>query len=177
MSSFIPSTIQDKINALITQITNVYKAFIQHTKTFFVDSTGNTTISSNGDINLNSNSNSNSGNLNINSDNINISSNNDISITSNNNLTIGTVNSTSNNDLSIISSGPLIIGSDNNSINLINPTESSSNQLAILWGNNIPTMNTYSVGTLYICTNGNLYIYTNTDSLESPEWKQITISN
>ena len=58
MSSFIPSTIQDKINALITQITNVYKAFIQHTQTFFVDSNGNATISSNENINLNSNSNS-----------------------------------------------------------------------------------------------------------------------
>lgn len=175
MSSFIPSTIQDKINALITQITNVYKAFIQHTKTFFVDSTGNTTITSNGDINLNSNSNS--GYLNINLDNIQINSNNSVSITSDNNLSIGTANSTSNNDLSIVSNGLFFIGSDNNSINLINPIESSSNQLAILWGNNIPTIDTYSVGTLYICTNGNLYIYTNTDSLESPEWKQITISN
>lgn len=169
MSSFIPSNIQDKINALLTQITNVYKAFIQHTKTFFVDSTGNTTISSTGDINLNSNS----GNLNINSANININSNNDISFTSNNNLTIGTANSTSNNDLSIISSGPLIIGSVNNSINLINPTESSSNQLAILWGNDIPTMNTYSIGTLYICTNGNLYIYANTTQ---PQWKSVNLN-
>ena len=172
MSSFIPSTIQDKINALITQITNVYKAFIQHTKTFFIDSTGNTTITSNEDINLNSGS----GNLNINSDNINISSNNSVSITSNNNLSIGTANSTSNNDLSIVSSGSFFIGSDNNSINLINlqNDSQSTGQLAILWGNDIPTMDTYSIGTLYICTNGNLYIYTNT---ESPEWKQITISN
>ena len=56
MTSYIPSTIQDKINSLMTQITNVYKAFIQHTKTFFVDSTGNTSILSDGDINLNSNS-------------------------------------------------------------------------------------------------------------------------
>ena len=60
-----------------------------------------------------------------------------------------------------------------NLINLQNDSQSTG-QLAILWGNDIPTMDTYSIGTLYIRTNGNLYIYTNT---ESPEWKQITISN
>ncbi len=172
MSSFIPSTIQDTINSLITQITNVYKAFIQHTKTFFVDSNNNANINSNSDINLTSLS----GDINLISPQpaniINLNSLNAINLTTNSNLSIGTTNSTSNNDLSIFSTGQLYLGSNDNAINLYNPNENSTeNKLAILWGQTPPSTNTYSVGSLFISTSGNLYIYTNSG------WNPVMIQN
>jgi len=143
MTSYIPSTIQDKINSLMTQITNVYKAFIQLTQTFNVDSTSNATIKSNGDINLQPNS-----------GNITVDSTQNITVSTSNELTIGT---TFNNDMNIISGGNLSIGSSNNVINLLNSDE---HKLGFIWGYDIPEITNYSIGSVYIdYNNGDLYIY------------------
>ena len=55
-SSFVPSSVYDKINKLYTQIIGVYSAFIQHTKYFFINST-DAKIDVPGDIYLISNNN------------------------------------------------------------------------------------------------------------------------
>ena len=168
MTSYIPQTVQDSINSLITQITNVYKAFITHTKTFFISPNHNDNdntlndgnIHATGDINLVSNN----GMINLQS-----ISTHDITLSANNNLTFGT---TSNNDLTIYSNditihsnGNLFVGSNNQSITLM-PNQTGTNHtgtkpLCILWGLSVPTtvlQNSCSSGSLYISTSGKLYI-------------------
>jgi len=75
MNNSFSSTIYDKINSLVTQITAVYSAFIQHTTYFFTHNTSSNTtdiyIKSSNDIYLLSNN-----NIHINNSNLCISSGN-----------------------------------------------------------------------------------------------------
>ena len=172
MTSYIPQTIQDTLNSLITQITNVYKAFITHTKTFFISPNQNTNTLNDGNINA-------TGDINLVSNNgmINLQSTNTIALSANNNLLIGTANPTSNNDLTFYSKGNLFVGSNTQSITLL-PTNQSQqpntpiqqNPLCILWGSDAdqPTSSSYSNGSLYISTAGTLYINSSTG------WKTVS---
>jgi len=164
MTSYIPQTIQDTLNSLITQITNVYKAFITHTKTFFISPNENTNTLNDGNINA-------TGDINLvsNTGMINLQSTNIIALSANNNLLIGTANNNIlYNDLTIHSNGNLFVGSKNQSITLMQTNPTEINPLCILWGSaNPPTSTSYSNGSLYISTNGTLYI-------NSTGWKTVT---
>jgi hypothetical protein len=170
MTSYIPQTIQDTLNSLITQITNVYKAFITHTKIFFISPNQDNIKQNDGNINA-------SGDINLvsNAGMINLQSDNTIALSANNNLLIGTVNDNpSFNDLTIHSYGNLFVGSNTQSItlmqtNLMQTNQTGTNPLCILWGSGEPTYSSYSRGSLYISTTGKLYIY-------NGEWKSFVIS-
>jgi hypothetical protein len=169
MTSYIPQTFQDTINSLITQITNVYRAFITHTKTFFISPNQITNTLSDGNINT-------TGDINLvsNTGMINLQSNNQITLSANNNLIFGTANTTSNNDLTIHSNGNLFLGSNNQLITLMQTNQTGTKPLCILWGSaNPPTAvlsNSYSNGSFYISTVGILYINS------SNGWKKVTTS-
>lgn len=169
MTSYIPQTVQDSINSLITQITNVYKAFITHTKTFFISPNQITNTLNDGNINVTGDINlvSNNGMINLQSISAPV-----ITLSANNSLLIGTVNNTSNNDLTIHSNGNLFVGSNNQSITLM-PNQTGTNQtgtepLCILWGLSEPPPDSCSSGSLYISTNGKLYINNGSD------WAMVT---
>lgn len=153
MTSYIPQTIQDTLNSLITQITNVYKAFITHTKIFFISPNQDNIKQNDGNINA-------TGDINLlsNTGMINLQSDNTITLSANNNLLIGTVN----NDLTIHSYGNLFVGSNTQSITLMQTNQTGTKPLCILWGNEAapsPNLsNSYSPGSLYISTAGKLYI-------------------
>jgi hypothetical protein len=166
MKPYIPQTVQDTINSLITQITNVYKAFITHTKTFFISPNQITNTLNDGNINA-------TGDINLVSNNgmISLQSDDTITLSANNNLNFGTANKTSNNDLTIHSNGNLFVGSNNQSITLMQTNQTGTNPLCILWGSaNPPTSNSYSPGSLYISTSGKLYINSSID------WKTVSTS-
>jgi hypothetical protein len=128
----------------MTQITNVYKAFIQLTKTFFVDNNSNATLNSTAGINLLPTSGS-----------IQINSPNNITMSASNELTIGT---TVGNNMNIMSMGNLNVSSQNNTIYLLN--QENTNNLGIVWGSGVPILDNYNIGSLYIdFSAGDLYIY------------------
>ena len=159
MTSYIPQTIQDTLNSLITQITNVYKAFITHTKIFFISPNQDNIKQNDGNINA-------SGDINLvsNAGMINLQSDKGITLSANNNLLIGTVNDNQSfNDLTIHSYGNLFVGSNTQSITLMQTNQTETNPLCILWGNEAPpSSNLYSPGSLYISTTGKLYINSST---------------
>ena len=162
MSNIIPQYINDRFNTLNEYIKNLYRAFVEFSKNFAVDASGNINLNSANNVNIDA-----SGNINITGtivgNPLNLNSPDDINLDTSGNINItGTIvgnplNLNSTSAINISGTSINLVSSAANEIYVNN--SSGSNLMKFKFGSGVPS-GTASTGSLYVdYTNGFLYIY------------------